>query len=86
MDKNEDCLGKIPFRAVVAFILVFTGASVAAGTLYKAFVETEDIFATNFIAIPCELEREDMPRRWLWQGIASLANFLTYRLAVVVDD
>ncbi|VUZ40268.1 unnamed protein product, partial [Hymenolepis diminuta] len=54
-DKNEDCLGKIPFRALVAFILVFTGASVAGGTLYKAFMETDDIFVTNFIAIP-----------WIW--------------------
>ncbi|VDL35131.1 unnamed protein product [Hymenolepis diminuta] len=35
--------------------MVFTGASVAGGTLYKAFMETDDIFVTNFIAIP-----------WIW--------------------
>lgn len=52
LDKNDDCLEKIPFIAVVAFILVLVGSSVAGGTLYKAFIETEDIFATNFISIP----------------------------------
>ncbi|KAL5968253.1 hypothetical protein TSMEX_003974 [Taenia solium] len=54
-DKHDDCLEKIPFIAVVAFIFVLIGASVAGGTLYKAFIETEDIFATNFISIP-----------WIW--------------------
>ena len=51
IDKHDDCLAKIPFIAVVGFILVVIGASISGGTLYKAFDETDYIFTTNFFAI-----------------------------------